>query len=85
MVAPSLRSARREGRTEDWGCGGRTPSALAICFFPAVPSLFAGAVAGEAKNTYTHHLLISDLTMLESLTHYVNSFNLGHRVGWSKL
>ena len=32
----------RRGRTEDWGCGGRTPSALAICFLPACPAVFCG-------------------------------------------
>jgi len=25
----------RCGRTEDWGCGGRTPFALAIVFWPS--------------------------------------------------
>ena len=40
---------RRE-RAEDWGCGGRTPPALTICFLPSCPAIFFGFRGYERGN-----------------------------------
>ena len=71
----------RRGRTEDWGCGGRTPSALTICFGRTLFWRFlgrgkpCGSIPPFEPQTFYHNRMVRSgpLPLLESFVAHPSS------------